>query len=261
MGLNEAGAHKKMKPQIGVVPEYDTALLCAHLSDDLKKDGIFLEQCSDFEKIERFAADIKKPGILPILSPTDNDFFETNCFWLLARARERDADPEQKGRPVGMIGMRRDQSGRESLKSYSERKLRALFPTEANVAIRPDRLPSFANDIKGDIVYMGDLYFSSERRSALVKRENMRKFATIAYSLIYLKWSDLDWIYAFIRDEDASRSALWLYRARHSGSFAHSWSQGPSVDEFPHWLLASEKPDLEELILGEIGHLKRKGVI
>ena len=204
-----------MKPQIGVVPEYDAALLCAHLSDDLKQDGIYLEQCSDFEKIERFAADIKKPGILPILSPSDNDFFETNCFWLLASAYEKNGDPEQTGRPVGMIGMRRDQSGRESLKSYSERKLRTLFPTEANVAIRPDRLPSFADDIRGDIVYMGDLYFSSERRSALVKRENMRKFATIAYSLIYLKWTDLDWLYAFLRDRDVRRGATWMLSLIH----------------------------------------------
>lgn len=245
-----------MTPNVGNLPEYDVAELCVQKSVHLKALGIYLQQSTDFAEIEAFADQIEKPSITPFLSPTGNDFFSTNCFWVLARTSR-----ENGNEPLGMIGIRKDNTGVESVAEFSERKLRTLFPTEREIPIRPDRLPSFAHDIKGEVVYMGDLHFAAKRNSKLATRDNVRLFITVVYCLIQLKWPSLNWIYAFIREEDARKSALWIYRARNSGAFAHSWTQSPSVIDHPHWLLASNKSDLEELLTGEILGLKRDGVI
>lgn len=210
--------------------ELNVALLAAECVLRLRKGGIIIQQTSDFDQAMETIANMGKPDLTDFLSPRENDFFESNCFWLFLHAAD--------SAPSGMIGARIDETGSEPLSSYSRRKLRNLFPEESDVPIRPDRLPRIAQEIRGRVVYIGDLFLGHQLRTT--NRQLLRTFLMLHYCTIHLKWQGFDWLYAFLRDRDVSRGAPWLYHFPRVYPLAHSWTLRPSVQTGEHWLAAMD---------------------
>jgi hypothetical protein len=179
-----------------------------------------------------------KPYLTDFLSPRKNDFFEANCYWLILRDFE--------GAAAGMVGARMDETGREPLSAFSVRKLRNIFPEEADVPVRADRLPRIAQEISGRVVYLGDLFVGPGLRST--NRQMLRTLSLLQYCTIYLKWRDLDWVYAFLRDRDVSRGAPWLYHFPRVYPMAHSWTLRPSVQTGEHWLAAMDRLEFTDVL-------------
>src|SRR5690606_13908691 len=166
---------------------------------------------TDFDLALETVGHMDKPYLTDFLSPRKNDFFESNCFWLILRDGE--------GAPSGMIGARIDETGAEPLSSYSVRKLRNMFPEEDGVPVRPDRLPRIAEEIRGRVVYIGDLFFGQRLRTT--NRQMLRTFLLLHYCVIRMKWGEFDWLYAFLRDRDVARGAPWLYHFPRVYPLAH----------------------------------------
>lgn len=209
--------------------ELSVALLAADCVRRLAEAGIETEQSSDFELALETVGELDKPYLTDFLSPRKNDFFESNCFWLILR--------DGNGRPAGMIGARIDETGAEPLSRYSVRKLRNIFPDEEAVPVRPDRLPRIAEQIKGRVVYIGDLFFGQRLRTT--NRQLLRIFLRLHYCTISLKWREFDWLYAFLRTEmsPAARPGSIIFRG-----FTRSRIAGPCVPQsrpantgWPRW--------------------------
>ena len=220
------------------VSELNVALLAAECVARLADAGIRVEQTSDFDLAIATVAEMDKPYLTDFLSPRKNDFFEGNCFWLILR--------DDGGGASGMVGARMDETGREPLSSYSARKLRNLFPEEAEVPIHPSRLPRIAQEISGRVVYTGDLFVGPGLRST--NRQMLRTLVLLLYSTIYLKWQPFDWLYAFLRDRDVSRGAPWLYHFPRVYPLAHSWTLRPSVQTGEHWLAAMDRLEFADML-------------
>jgi len=213
------------------------ALLAASCTNRLAEAKIFVEQSSDFDLAMRAIEMADKPYLTDFLSPRKNDFFEENSFWLIFN--------DEDGTPGGVIGSRMDQTGREPLSAYASRKLRNIFPDEDHVPIRPDRLPRVADEIMGKVVYTGDLFLGPALRTA--NRTNLRTIMLLQYCVIYLKWTDFDWLYAFLRDRDVRRGATWMYHFPRTYPMAHSWTSPPSDQSGDNWLAAMSRLEMVDL--------------
>ena len=223
------------------------SLLAAECSNRLASAGIHVEQTSDFDHVLWAIDYVGKPYLTDFMSPEKNDFFEENCFWMLLNDAE--------GNPAGLTGVRSDNTGREPLSSYSQRKLRNLFPQERHVPIRDDRLPRVADEIMGHVVYTGDLFLGPAFRST--SRNNLRVLAMLQYCLIFLKWSKLDWLYAFLRDRDVRRGAAWIYHFPRTYPMAHSWTSPPSDDSGNNWIAAMNRIEMVDLFSTYFGATDR----
>lgn len=219
------------------VSQLTMSLLASDCTKRLNEAGIYPQQSTDFDEAMRAVEFMDKPYLTDFLSPRKNDFFEGNAYWLLLM----DAD----GQPAGATGCRMDDTGREPLASYANRKLRNLFPEEDHVSIRHDRLPRVAEEIHGRVIYTGDLFMGAGLRST--SRENLRTIALLQYCLMYLKWSDFDWLYAFLRDKDVRRGAAWLYHFPRTYPMAHSWTSPPSDQSGNNWLAAMTRIEMIDL--------------
>lgn len=212
--------------------------LASECARRLAEADVHVEQTSDFDHAATIIEQLDKPYLTDYMSPMKNDFFESNCFWLILN--------DEHGQPGGMVGARFDDSGREPLSSFSERKIRNIFPNEANVPISPDRLPRLADEIAGRVVYTGDLYVNQGFRTT--SRSVLRTVVLLLYTMVLLKWNDLDWIYAFMRDRDVRRGATWLYHFPRCYPMAHSWTKPPSDQTGENWLAAMSRLELMDLL-------------
>lgn len=219
------------------------SLLAAQCTNQLAEQGIFVEQSSDFEEAIRIVEFVDKPYLTDFMSPRKNDFFESNSFWLIFN--------DEEGQPGGMIGCRHDDTGREPLSRYAARKLRNIFPEEDHVAIRPDRLPRISDEIMGHVVYTGDLFLGNTFRST--NRNNLRLIMLLQYCLVFLKWSQFDWLYAFLRDRDVRRGAAWMYHFPRTYPMAHSWTSPPSDQSGNNWLAAMNRVEMLDLFSAYLG--------
>ena len=220
------------------LPELSITMLAAECIRRLEAADIFVDQTSDFDRAMQTIEQLDKPYLTDYMSPLKNDFFESNCFWLILN--------DQDGQPGGMVGARFDDSGREPLSAYATRKLRSIFPDEMDVPVSHDRLPRIAEEISGRVVYTGDLYLSRTFRTT--NRHTLRIIVLLLYTVMTLKWTDLDWVYAFMRDRDVRRGAAWLYHFPRSYPMAHSWTKPPSVESGENWLAVMSRLELMDLL-------------
>ena len=218
--------------------ELTVSMIAAECMRRLESENIFVAQSSDLDHAMTVIEQLDKPYLTDYLSPLKNDFFRTNCFWFIFN--------DQHGQPGGLIGCRMDDSGQEPLSSYACRKLRNMFPEEDEIPVQPDRLPRIADEIKGRVVYAGDLYLSRSFRTT--NRRVLRMIVVLVYCVMFLKWKDLDWIYAFMRDRDVARGAAWLYQFPRNYPMAHSWTKPPSDQTGENWLAAMSRLELMDML-------------
>ena len=79
----------------------------------------------------------------------------------------------------------------------------------------------------------------------------------LQYCLIFLKWSKLDWLYAFLRDRDVRRGAGWTYHFPRMYPMAHSWTSPPSDDSGNNWIAAMTRLEMVDLFATYFGATDR----
>lgn len=219
------------------ISQLTISLLASDCTKRLNEAGVFPQQSTDFDEAMRAMEYMDKPYLTDFLSPRKNDFFEGNSYWLILM--------DESGQPSGLLGCRMDDTGREPMSSYANRKLRNMFPEEDHVPIRTDRLPRIAEEISGKVIYTGDMFVAPAIRTA--SRTNLRTIVMLHYCIMYLKWPDLDWMYAFLRDRDVRRGAAWMYHFPRTYPMAHSWTSPPSDQSGNNWLAAMTRLELVDL--------------
>lgn len=203
----------------------DTAEIVTRCTRKLRAGGLEVRQVSDISEVQRLMATMPAPYVTPYLDPRKNQFTEKNTLWLFLIDKDGDA--------VGKIAARHDDTGRETLRSYARRVVSGMHPTD-NALTPSDRFPEIMKKMRGQIVYIGELYLPKPYASFL----NVRAMVRLVYSMIYLKWGEPDWVYCYMKEEHA-KAAKRLYGFPLLASDAISFTKPPSHGTREHWLSAA----------------------
>ena len=215
----------------------DTSVLVGRCAERFRELGLRIRQFNDFSKIDDLVKEIGKPYLTPQLSPNWHEFTEETAFWLIAE--------EMDGAPVAMMGVRLDQLGGETLADYWVRQLTRLLGEEKKSPIDTRHFPPVGRQIKGNVVYFGDLFIKPSGRGA--PRFPLRAFSVMAYSLAMVQWN-VEWFYAFATDKHARQGVQAQYMMVRSYPFVHYWDEPRPQRTDTDWVMCMDRDDANYMI-------------
>lgn len=193
-------------------------------------DGLVVHVEQDFETVPKIIETIGKPYLTPKMSPFYNDFTGENCFWLLLKKDDQ---------VVAAAGARLDDLGTGSITEYWRRTMRRHYG-QGETEMVTQIAPPLEQDLKGRLVYFGDLYFS---RSAGRSLKTVRRFVLIGHMISALKWNP-DWTYAFLREDDVRRGGNFHYGFNRYIPDAQFWLDPPAPRENTEYCVMINRRDL-----------------
>lgn len=210
--------------------EYEKAELIAICREKLLLNGLIVHVEQDFDKVPQIIETIGKPYLTPKMSPFFNDFTGENCFWLLLK---------KEGQVVAAAGARLDDLGDGSITEYWRRTMRRHYGNGEVEMVTRIASP-LEQDLKGRLVYFGDLYFS---RAAGRSLKTVRRFVLIGHMISALKWNP-DWTYAFLREEDIRRGASYHYGFNRYVPDAQFWVDPPAPRQNTEYCVMTSRRDM-----------------
>lgn len=210
--------------------EYEKAELIAICREKLLLDGLVVQVEQDFDVVPKIIEAIGKPYLTPKMSPFYNDFTGANCFWLLLKKDDQ---------VVGAAGARLDDLGDGSITEYWRRTMRRHYGHGVNEVVTDIASP-LEQDLKGQLAYFGDLYFS---RAAGRSLKTVRRFVLIGHMITALKWNP-DWTYAFLREDDVRRGGCYHYGFNRYIPDAQFWVDPPAPRENTEYCVMTNRRDL-----------------
>lgn len=178
--------------------------------DTLEIDGLKTELVRPNVEIENEAKRIGKEFVTPTLSSTKNDFTYESSFWITLR---------KHGELRAVMGMRYDQLGTEPISQYWTRAYKRQYG--AQVSDHPKFLSEL---LRGNLVYMGDLFFHPEIRGS---QPRLMSFVHLAHCLCFIQWKEAQYIYAFHRRADVLRGKTDQYGFGNRVLNPQAWTGGP----------------------------------
>jgi hypothetical protein len=154
----------------------------------LRDDGFSLEPAESIQDFEQRMQVLGKDPSHPMLCSKRHDFTQQNSFAIVVK---------YQGVDVGGVAAKFEDIGDLTLSQHLARSSSRLYnnggasPVEAFTH-------SVDNEIKGRIVYFGELYMHSDYRKG---RVDLAALLHHHNALAALKWTP-DWIYGFIRQAD-----------------------------------------------------------
>lgn len=176
--------------------QHDIVRMAAHCLDVLKRRGIELDAGQDISEFTRRMREAEKPDAHPMLSPSWHDF-TSGDFMSLTFVRD--------GVDIGGVAARFIDLGQEPLSDYWARTYTRLYGVDQSPVM--DMAPLIQREICGRIVYLGEFYIKKGARgepgvSAVILR--------YLQCIVALTWRP-EWIYGFVRAEDAERGKAVQY--------------------------------------------------
>lgn len=199
----------------------------------LEQRGITVEESSDFESCEARMLDIGKISITPMLSSEHHDLSTDNATWLILR---------KDGRDIGGVAARHDLLISETLSSYWARSYARLYRGQG--ALRP--IPGGTrpcDEISGRVIYTGEFFITKDMRGS---RHLLSLYTHLLFSYCQLRWQP-DWIYAFIRANDARRGYASEYGFTRQYPGAHIWQSLPKGRAIGEYLVAIQANELTDM--------------
>lgn len=215
----------------------DTSVLVGRCAERFRELGLRVRQSSDFNEIEGLVDRLEKPYLTQQLSPNWQEFTEETAFWLIAE--------DHAGAPVASIGARMDQLGSEHIASYWFRQLKRIMGDGEKSPISSKHFPPVAYQMKGNIVYFGDLFVKPAIRGA--PRFPLRAFSVMAYSLAMVQWK-VDWFYAFFSDKHAKQGVPAQYLMNRAYPFVHYWEESRPLRTNSDWVMCMDHQDAAYMI-------------
>ncbi len=160
--------------------------------------GYEVEISTDFELAQKEMNKLGKHEFSPMLMAQANDFTSANCFWMFLK---------RDGRIIGGACAKYDDLERETVASYWERTLKRHYPVPGAQTVFV-RAESAACQLRGRMVYMGDLFIQKEERGS---PHLIRYYTHLLFVTVRMKWPDVDWIYVFLRSQEVFRGRVALY--------------------------------------------------
>ncbi len=207
----------------------------------LEKTDLFVEMTSDFAQIQADAVDLGKPYFTKQLNSDYNDFTEENAFWF----RIFHGKDPKKGKLVGLVGARQDHLGSGEIYRMLTQQMLRLYGREGRISNITHKLPPVFEEVKGSVVYIGDLFISKPFRG----KEHLDKRALLFLVFItaQIKWS-FDWLYAFVREEHGERGYLVTYGFTRVYLAAMLWKDPPKERSSSDQLACIDRTDLTYLV-------------
>lgn len=199
----------------------------------LEDRGISIEESSDFQTCEERMQAIGKPSITPMISYQYNDLSKDHAAWLILR---------RDGRDIGGVAARHDSLISESLSSFWERSYARLYNGRGE--LQPDaHRGRMCDEIAGQVVYMGEFFIAKDARGS---RHLLSLYTHLLFTYCQLRWRP-DWLYAFIRADDARRGYPAEYGFTRQYPGAHVWRNLPQGRALGEYLVAVSAHELRDM--------------
>ncbi|SMP32025.1 hypothetical protein [Shimia sagamensis] len=196
----------------------------------LEEKGFDVEEVTDPSEIADLVTDVGKPYLTPMSSPLQNDFTEGNILCLVAR---------RDGVPVMMGCARLEDLGSETVGRYWSRVFSRAYARGESDRVVGAVLPTIEDEIRGRLVYFGDLFVSKEVRGS---RLALRAFVAIGHLAVSLKWKP-NWTYCFIKESDGMLSTAGIYGFNRIFGRPFQWGIEPPAPRSNSELLVAVSSD------------------
>lgn len=220
----------------------DIVSAAARIRSELAEKGLRAEQVTDLvrarEILETMGAgsnntESKGPYVTKWLDPFGTPITERHSFWLFLYKDHM---------PVAKVATRYDLLGRESLRSFYSRTLRALHPNDRS-APPPDRFPAVTDTITGNVAFCGDLFVTKAARAL----DPVPSMIALNYMLMNLNWGTPDWTVCFVREADGRRWE-WTQRYWTMHKDTTSLAYPPSAPQRHIWMGVLDADGFERII-------------
>ncbi len=212
--------------------DLDIAKLKAVCIDHLEDLGFDLGQSWDFSTIETETVDLGKSFVTPNLSSHFHDLTEGDSFWLTMH---------RNGELKAVMGMHLQNLGGQTFSRFLKSSYKRLYPSQEDDVVtghaeQVDRL------IRGQICYMGDLFFEASIRGS---RSQLMCFVHLAHALCFDKWHH-DWTYAFHRREDVLSGYADRYGFANRWPGFQKWTAPPPYRSSSEYLSTISREEFEQ---------------
>jgi hypothetical protein len=196
----------------------------------LEERGITVEDSSDFEGCENRMRAIGKNSITPMISSEHNDLSKDNAGWLILR---------KDGQDIGGVAARHDRFVTETLSSFWSRSYGRLYKGQGHLRVVSDeRRP--CDEITGSVIYMGEFFIAEKMRGS---RHMLSLYTHLLFAYCHLRWHP-DWLYAFVRADDARLGYATEYGFTRQYPGAHVWGTLPKGRATGEYLVAIQSSEL-----------------
>lgn len=205
----------------------------AQCLQELEKKGLTLEESSDFSNCERRMQAIGKRSITPMISSDYNDLSMDDAVWLLLK---------KDGKDIGGVAARIDSLYSETLSQFWERSYMRLYGRDW-LSKQLSELSHSHDEISGRVVYMGEFFIERSMRGS---RHLLSLFTHTLFTYCQLRWSS-DWLYAFVRADDARLGYPTEYGFTRQYPGTHTWARLPKGRAPGEYLVALSSRDLTDM--------------
>ncbi|UWQ30222.1 hypothetical protein [Leisingera sp. M523] len=163
--------------------------MARHLQD-IQNLGFDVEAVDDFTAVKQRVRSTGRNRVNPMMDVDRLDFTRKSAFWIFL---------QKDGVDIGSAGVKCEDLDDESFESYIRRTSRSQYAGSADLIEAV--APPLSSALAGKLIYIGELEFSSGAKG---RRGLLPAFVGYLKALSALKWSDFDWMYAFIPEEHVS---------------------------------------------------------
>jgi hypothetical protein len=199
----------------------------------LEERGITLEESSDFQNCESRMQTIGKRTITPMISSIHNDLSKDHAAWLILR---------KDGADIGGVAARHDTLISETLSSFWARSYGRLYDGQGNLSHSRSNARGF-DEISGQVIYMGEFFIAKDMRGS---RHLLSLYTHLLFAYCQLRWKP-DWLYAFIRADDARLGYATEYGFTRQYPGAHVWGKLPPGRAIGEYLVAIQSGELLDM--------------
>lgn len=175
------------------------------------------------------------PYVTRWMDPSRNGFSSDRLVWVFLR--------DDAGRLIAKIGNRLDRIGEDTYRDFARLSVNAMHPDD-RVLAPEDRFPPIMAQIRGNVVYSGDLYVHPDLRELRIVPDLMK----LGYWLVQAKWPDMDWAVNYVR---AFHGEMYSWTRKHWRIFEGfvDFSYPPSSDFREHWFTCATRDEFKGLLL------------
>lgn len=206
----------------------------------LRAAGYSVEVSTDFDATRELVQTLEKTYLTSHFSPDLHDFTERNAFWLILKDGER---------PVGCIGARLDDLGRETADSYWRRVFPRIYPEGGPITATLSG--TSRNLLTGRLAYIGDLFFARDHRG---RQRVLSALLLLTHAMVAVEWRP-GATYAFMRGVDVRRGFGVRYHFTVHTPPPHQWDLPPEHRSNDEWVVILPEADHDAVFTNGIREL------
>ncbi len=224
-----------------IVLDFMASNAVSFLQEELRSQGLFLRSGADFAEFSRSLSGIDR-SLTEHFSVQYQTIMPPQGFWIMLT--------DEWGIPVGTVAARLDDLGPTSLADFWKIYLPRTYTAEDGKPVElKDRQPSFCQDTRGRIIYLGEMWVAERYRH----RGVAATLAKLIQVKAFQRFSPVTGLYVWMRPQHASSGFAQACGFQTIVPDAIKWSKAPasrdkniSVSEL--WLAGNSAAALSDLV-------------